>query len=197
MSRIAYVNGRYVPQASARVAIEDRGYQFADGVYEVIEVRGGRLVDEALHLARLRRSLSELRIAAPLTDEALALVVRETVARNHVRGGMVYMQVTRGVAWRDHPFPDPPVRPSLVVTARSIDPAVTQAKAARGIKVIILPDERWKRPDIKSISLLPNVLARQAAKERGAAEAWLVGADGLITEGAASNAWIIDADGTA
>ena len=195
MSRIAYVNGRYLPQASAGVGIEDRGYQFADGVYEVIEVQRAALVDEALHLERLYRSLSELQIAAPLEAAALGLVIRQTVARNRVRDGMVYLQVTRGLAPRDHYFPDPPVKPSLVITARAIDPTALAAKAEHGIRVITTPDIRWKRPEIKSISLLPNVLAKQDAKRRGATEAWLVGPDGLITEGAASNAWIIDAGG--
>ena len=196
MSRIAYVNGRYRPVAQATVGIEDRGYQFSDGVYEVIEVHGTSLVDEALHMERLRRSLAALSIAAPLTEAALALVVREVVRRNRVRDGMVYLQVTRGVAPRDHAYPDPPVAPALVVTARSTDLAALQAKAAVGIRVITTADIRWKRPDIKSISLLPNVLAKDAAKARGAAEAWLVTADGTITEGASSNAWIVDADGT-
>lgn len=192
MSRIAYVNGRYEPHARAQVSIEDRGYQFADGVYEVIEVNGGSLIDEALHLDRLSRSLGELQIRPPLTSAALRLVLRTIVARNRVKDGMVYLQVTRGVASRDHVFPDPPVRSSLVVTARSMDPVTIRAKADRGIKVISMLDQRWKRPDIKSISLLPNVLAKQAAKMRGASEAWLFGPDGLITEGAASNAWIVN-----
>jgi D-alanine transaminase len=192
VSRIAYVNGRYVPHAHAHVSIEDRGYQFADGVYEVIQVASTALVDEELHIERLRRSLDELRIGEPLNPAALSLIVRETVRRNSVHDGMVYIQVTRGVANRDHFFPDPPVRPSLVVTARSIDMAVAEAKAERGIRVVTTPDIRWKRPDIKSISLLPNVLAKQEARARGAAEAWLIGDDGLVTEGAASNAWIIE-----
>lgn len=192
MSRIAYVNGRYLPQASAGVGIEDRGYQFADGVYEVIEIQGGVLVDEGLHLQRLTRSLAELQIAAPLTASALGLVIREVIARNRIANGMVYLQVTRGVASRDHVFPNPTVKPALVVTARAVDPAALHRKAEQGIRVITLPDIRWKRPDIKSISLLPNVLAKQEAKTRGAAEAWLVGEDGLIKEGAASNAWIVD-----
>ncbi len=191
MSRIAYVNGRYCPHASAGVSIEDRGYQFADSVYEVIEVHAGALIDEVAHLERLTRSLGELAMAAPLEDTAMALVLREVVRRNRVRDGMVYLQVTRGVAPRDHVFPDARTKPSLVVTARAVDPAKGDAKAEAGIRVITLPDERWARPDIKSTSLLPNVLAKQAAKERGAAEAWLVGADGHVTEGASTNAWIV------
>lgn len=195
MSRIAYVNGRYVPQGRAQVAIEDRGYQFADGVYEVIEIQDGALIDEAPHLERLSRSLAEVQIADPLGSAALSLVLREVVARNRVRDGMVYLQVTRGVAPRDHAFPIPAVRPALVVTAKAANPIVAKARAKQGIRVITLPDLRWKRPDIKSISLLPNVLAKQQAKARGAGEAWLVGDDGLIREGSSSNAWIIDHDG--
>lgn len=195
MSRIAYVNGRYVPHAEAAVSIDDRGLLFADAVYEVIEVHAGALVDEAGHLARLARSLGELAMAAPLGEPALALVLREVVARNRVRDGFVYLQVGRGAAPRDHAFPDPPVRPSLLVTARAVDPAKGAARAASGIRVITAPDQRWKRPDIKSTSLLPNVLAKQAAKARGAAEAWLIGADGLIREGASTNAWIVAEDG--
>ncbi len=196
MGRIAYVNGRYLPQGEATVSIEDRGYQLGDGVYEVCEVRAGVLIDEARHLARLERSLNELRIAQPLVPQALLRVLREVLARNKVRNGYVYVQVTRGVAPRDHTFPVPPVRPSLVVTAKAIDPAKGTAMAAKGIKVISLPDIRWKRPDIKTINLLPNVLARQAAKEQGAYEAWFIDADGMVTEGAASNAWIVTADKT-
>ena len=195
MSRIAYVNGRYLPAGRATVSIEDRGYQFSDGVYEVFEVHRASLVDERLHFERLQRSLAALAIAAPMSDAALALVVREVVRRNRVHDGMVYLQVTRGVAPRDHAYPDPPVAPALVVTARSTDLAALEAKAAGGIRVITTADLRWKRPDIKSISLLPNVLAKDAAKVRGAAEAWLT-VDGMITEGASSNAWIVDANGT-
>ena len=191
MSRIAYINGRYLPVGQARVGIEDRGYQFSDGVYEVFEVHRSSLVDEPLHLARLRRSLAALDIAAPLTEAALALVLREVVRRNRVRDGMVYLQVTRGVAPRDHVYPDPPVAPALVITARSMDVATLDAKASAGIKVITTADLRWKRPDIKTISLLPNVLAKNAAKAVGAGEAWLT-IDGMVTEGASSNAWIVD-----
>ncbi len=191
MSRIAYVNGRYIPHRLASVAIDDRGYQFADGVYEVIEVAGEALVDEEAHLQRLRRSVAELFIAWPTGEPALRLILREVVKRNRVRDGLVYLQITRGVAPRDHVFPAPAVRPALVVTARAADPAKADAKAAAGIRVVTMPDLRWKRPDIKSISLLPNVLAKAAAKARGAGEAWLVTPEGWVSEGAASNAWII------
>ena len=195
MHRIAYVNGRYVAHARAQVGIEDRGYQFADGVYEVIQIDRGHLVDEMLHLERLARSLRELSIAPPTGDAALAVIVREVVRRNRVSDGMVYIQVTRGVARRDHAFPDPAVAPSLVVTAQAIDPAKAEAKAATGIRVITLRDQRWKRPDIKSISLLPNVLAKQAARAAGAGEAWLLADDGTVNEGASSNAWIVGQNG--
>ncbi len=195
MGRIAYVNGRYLPQARATVHIEDRGYQFGDGVYEVCELSVGALIDEARHMERLRRSLGELGIAAPLAPGALGLVVRQVIARNRIKDGYLYIQVTRGVATRDHCFPAKSVRPSLVVTVRGIDPQKSAALAAQGIDVVSMPDLRWKRPDIKTIDLLPNVLARQAAKEKGAYEAWLVDSDGMVTEGAASNAWIVGHDG--
>jgi D-alanine transaminase len=195
MSRIAYVNGRYVHHRDAMVHIEDRGYQFADGVYEVCEVRDGRLIDERRHMERLARSLTELRIAPAMAPAALGVVLRETVARNHVREGLVYVQVTRGVARRDHPFPTRPVAPSLVVTARSHDPAQGEAMAAAGIAVITVPENRWARVDIKSVALLPNVLAKQAAREAGAREAWFVDAQGYVTEGSSTNAWIVTRDG--
>lgn len=195
MSRIAYVNGRYVPQGQAKVAVEDRGYQFADGVYEVCEVRGGRMIDESRHMARLDRSLKELRIARPMAPRALAVVLRETIRRNRVRDGIIYLQVTRGVAKRDFPFPAENTRPSLVVTARSNDLDRLEQVAAEGVSVITVPDIRWKRVDIKSVALLPNVLAKQTAREQGAREAWLVDAKGRITEGSSSSAWIVSRDG--
>ncbi len=196
MSRIAYVNGRYVPHQDASVHVEDRGYQFADGVYEVCEVRGGHLIDERRHLDRLDRSLSELRISAPMSRAALSLVLHETVRRNGVVNGMVYLQVTRGVARRDHVFPAPQTPPSVVVTARRSDFASQEALAASGVKVISVPENRWARVDIKSVGLLPNVLAKQAAKEAGARDAWFVDAGGHVTEGASTNAWIVTTDGT-
>jgi D-alanine transaminase len=195
MSRIAYVNGRYLPRAEAKVAVEDRGYQFADGVYEVCEVKGGRPVDERRHMARLDRSLKELRIARPMSPAALAVVLRETIRRNRVSDGIVYLQVTRGIAPRDFPFPNNGTRPSLVVTARNFDPARLEQQAAEGIAVVTVPDIRWQRVDIKTVALLPNVLAKQAARDQGAREAWLVDAQGRVTEGASSNAWIITRDG--
>ena len=191
MSRIAYVNGRYLPHRGAMVHVEDRGYQFSDGVYEVCEVRGGRLVDERRHLARLTRSLAELRIRMPMPLAALGIVLREVVARNRIGYGVVYLQVTRGVARRDHAFPAPALRPSVVVTARSLNAARNEALAAQGIAVVSVPDNRWGRVDIKSIGLLPNVLARQAALDRGARDAWFVDKDGAVTEGASTNAWIV------
>ena len=195
MSRVAYVNGRYLPHAEARVHVEDRGYQFADGVYEVCEVREGHLVDERRHIERLARSLKELRIDAPMTPAALGVVMRETMRRNRVRDGLVYLQVTRGVARRDHGFPPPGTKPSVVVTARSTDRRKVDRLAETGIKVVTVAENRWPRVDIKSVALLPNVLARQEALDRGAKEAWFVDADGLVTEGASANAWIVTQDG--
>jgi D-alanine transaminase len=196
MSRIAYVNGRYLPLAYASVNIEDRGYQFSDGVYEVCEVRGGRLVDERRHIERLQRSLSELRIAMPMTPESLGTVLREVVRQNRVRWGIVYLQITRGVARRDHAFPPPGTRPAVVVTARNLDFANAEKFASEGVAVISVPENRWDRVDIKSVSLLPNVLAKQAAREQGAREAWFVDRQGFVTEGSSSNAWIVTRNGT-
>jgi D-alanine transaminase len=194
LSRIAYVNGRYLPRRNASVNVEDRGYQFADGVYEVCEVREGAIIDQPRHLARLERSLNELRIRMPVVTNALAVILRETVRRNRVRNGIVYLQITRGVARRDFSFPPLDTRPSLVVSARSLDRAGNEKRAARGIAVITLPESRWARVDIKSLSLLPNVLAKQAARDRGADEAWFVDQEGRVTEGASSNAWIVTRD---
>lgn len=195
MSRIAYVNGQYRDLRDASVNIEDRGYQFADGVYEVCEVRGGKLVDFPRHMARLERSLRELRIEMPMTLRALDVVMHEVVRRNRIGYGLVYLQVTRGVARRDHPFPLRPVKPAVVVTARSLNFSKNQATAAHGIGVITVPENRWPRVDIKSISLLPNVLAKQQARDSGAYEAWYVDGNGEVTEGSSSNAWIITTDG--
>jgi D-alanine transaminase len=195
MSRIAYVNGCYLPMRDALVHIEDRGYQFGDGVYEVCEVREGRLIDERRHLARLERSLQALRIRAPMSARALGIVLREVIARNRIGYGIVYLQVTRGVARRDHAFPPADVPPSLVVTARPLNRARNEAIAAAGIAVISVPDNRWGRVDIKTIGLLPNVLARQAAIEQGARDAWLIDKDGAVTEAASANAWIVTAAG--
>ena len=196
MARIAYVNGLYMPRGEAVVHVEDRGYQFSDGVYEVCEVRDGRIVDQRRHMARLQRSLDELRIPVPMSPAALGVVMRETVRRNRVRDGIVYLQVTRGVARRDHAFPPPGTVPSVVVTARNLDTAANEKAAAEGVAVVTVPDNRWERVDIKSISLLPNVLAKQAAREQGAKEAWFVDRDGKVTEGSSSNAWIVTMDGT-
>ncbi len=195
MSRFAYVNGRFVRHGEAAVHIEDRGYQLADGVYEVWAVFDGKLADAEGHFARLWRSLDALRIAHPMSQAALTMVLREAVRRNKVKEGLCYLQITRGVAKRDHAFPNPAVPPAIVVTAKSLDRAATEAKAAKGASVISVPENRWARCDIKSIGLLPNVLAKQAARERGALEAWFVDDMGLVTEGASSNAWIIDAEG--
>lgn len=194
MSRIAYVNGAYVPQREASVNVEDRGYQFADGIYEVVYVLNGRLVDEELHLARLERSLREIRIDMPMSRLALVNVLLEVSRQNRITEGLIYMQVTRGVARRDHAFPKVQVKPAIVVTARRTPPYPRDV-AAWATTAITHPDQRWARCDIKSVALLPNVLAKQAAREQGAAEALLIDGDGLVTEGASTSAWIVDADG--
>ena len=195
MSRVAYVNGQYVRHGQAVVHIEDRGFQFADGVYEVWSVFDGRLADFDGHLTRLWRSLDELRIDHPMSREALETVLKETVRRNRIVEGLVYIQVTRGTARRDHPFPAEGTPPSVVITARALPLSKGNAQAAKGVAVITQPDIRWGRCDIKTVGLLPNVLAKQAAKERGAAEAWMVDEMGLVTEGSSTNAWIVDENG--
>lgn len=195
MPRIAYVNGRYLPHRDAGVHIEDRGYQFADGVYEVCEIRHGMIVDLSRHLDRLDRSLSEIRIPQPMSRAALVGVIREVARRNRVKDGLFYLQVTRGEARRDHVFPAAGNAPSLVVTAKSTDPKIIAAKNANGLKAITVADNRWDRVDIKTVGLLPNVLARQAAREAGAQEAIYVDQRGMVTEGAATNVWIVDRDG--
>ena len=192
---VAYVNGRYRRLADAQVSINDRGLVFADSVYEVWTLLDGRLVDLEGHLLRLDRSLGELRIASPMSHAALVAVLRETARRNRLRDGLVYLQVTRGVALRDHAFPDPAPRPGVIVTARPIDLARMSRNAEAGVRVVTVPEARWARCDIKSTALLPNVLAKQAAREAGATEAWFVDSAGHVTEGASTNAWIVTADG--
>jgi D-alanine transaminase len=189
MSRIAYVNGRYLPHRDATVHIEDRGYQFADGCYEVVAIQNGRFIDASLHLKRLRRSLGELRIDFRMSDAALTVAMTELLRRNGVHEGFIYLQITRGVAPRDFPFPKM-ARPSLVMTARSKS-LVDRKLLASGIRVITIPDQRWARPDIKSVALLPNALGKEQAKQAGAYEAWQVDRDGNVTEGTSSNAWIV------
>ena len=195
MPRIAYVNGRYVRHSLAGVHVGDRGDQLADGVYEVCEIRGGPPIDEERHMARLDRSLGELSIRWPMDKAALGVVMREVVRRNRISDGIVYVQVTRGVAPRDHAFPNPEVRPSLVVTARSMAVDVRDERARRGVTVITTPDNRWGRVDIKSVALLPNVLAKQKGRAAGAFETWFVDGQGLVTEGTSTNAWIVTGDG--
>ncbi len=196
MSRVAYVNGRYLPHGDAAVHIEDRGYQFADGIYEVVAVDDGKMVDEIGHLERLDRSLRELKMRAPMSRAALRVVMRQVIRRNKVETGIIYLQITRGVAPRDHAFPAAATRPSLVMTAKSVPSGRNRALAVAGIRVVSVPDIRWRRCDIKSISLLPNCLAKQTAREAGAYEALLVDADGYVIEGSSTNAWMIDGDGS-
>lgn len=194
MSRVAYVNGTYRPHDQAVVHIEDRGFQFADGVYEVWAVFDGRLADLEGHMTRLKRSLTELEIDIPMSDAALLRVLSETVRRNRVRHGLVYLQVTRGTAPRDHAFPKD-AAPSVVVTAKSVDPSKNQALAKKGVAAVSRPDLRWGRCDIKTVGLLPNVLAKQTARESGAYECLMYDEMGLVTEGASTNVWIVDEDG--
>jgi D-alanine transaminase len=195
MTRIVYVNGRYLPYAQARVHAEDRGFQFADAIYEVCEVNDGRLVDETRHMERLTRSLAELGMAQPMGRAALSRVLRETIRRNRVRDGIVYLQVSRGARPRDFLFPSADVTPTVVCLARSTSPARQEAIASAGIAVKTMPDIRWGRCDIKTVMLLPASLAKEAARAEGAREAWFYDAQGRVTEGASSNAWIVDKEG--
>ncbi|MDJ0683451.1 MAG: D-amino-acid transaminase [Alphaproteobacteria bacterium] len=194
MPRYCYVNGRFTPHNQGAVHIEDRGYQFADGVYEVVTVADGKLVDEEGHMARLDRSLKELRMPAPMKRAVLQLKMRELIRLNGLTDGLVYMQVTRGVAPRNHAFPAEDTPPALVMTTKRMDFA-SMRKFTDGVSVVTRPDLRWARCDIKTVSLLPNCLAKQEAYEAGAYEAWLVKENGEVTEGSSSNAWIVTADG--
>jgi D-alanine transaminase len=195
MGRIAYVNGRFVPHGEAMVHIEDRGYQFADAVYEVWALFEGKLADAEGHFERLERSLGEISIDMPMSRRALTLVLKEAARKNRVREGLVYLQVSRGVAPRDHAFPKTPVAPSVVITVNAVDRDASEARAAKGVGVVTTPENRWGRCDIKTVGLLPNALAKQKARAAGAAEAWFVDELGFVTEGASSNAWIVDRDG--
>jgi len=195
MSRIAYVNGQYRPLSEPLIDVEDRGYQFADAIYEVWGVEKGLLLDNEGHFVRLERSLGELRIKPPLSRAALLVILKEVQRRNRLTDGLLYLQISRGVAPRDHAFPAAHIRPVVVVTAKRVDPLTVAARAASGIAVVTLPEIRWARCDIKSVGLLPNVLAKQTAREAGAFEAWFVDADGFVMEGTSSNAWIVDEAG--
>ncbi len=194
MSRIAYIDGLYKPLWEAHINVEDRGYQFGDGVYEVFALNDGVLFDEEAHLDRLHRSLDALSIAPPMSRAALKQVIRETIRKNAVEQGVVYLQVSRGVAPRNHVYPDD-LKPVLVVTVRPQSRRAKDKLMRNGIHVVTRADQRWARCDLKTISLLPNVLARQSAKSEQAQEAWLLDDEGFITEGAATNAWIINQDG--
>lgn len=193
--RIAYVNGRYLPHAQAGVHIEDRALQLGDGIYEVTNVIAGKPIDEEPHLDRMERSLRELGMAMPMGRAALKLVMREMIARNRIANGLLYLQVTRGAARRDHVPPKNPPRPTLILTMRAQDMAALANRMEKGIAVSTQPDIRWGRCDIKTVQLLPNLLAKQAAKQSGAFEAWLVDDDGCVTEGGSTNAWIVDGEG--
>jgi D-alanine transaminase len=193
--RISYVNGRYIPHREAGVHVEDRGLQLGDSVYEVFALLNGRIRDEEEHLDRLERSVREIRMAMPMARAPLKVAMREVVRRNRVRDGFLYLQVSRGMFKRDHPIPKDSQRPTLVLTARPFDAEGAARRQAEGIAVVTRPDIRWGRRDIKTTQLLPNLLAKTEAREAGGYEAWLVDADGHVTEGASTNAWIVDRDG--
>lgn len=192
MSRFAYVNGRYVPHHEAAVHIEDRGYQFGDGIYEVVLMISGKLADCEGHLRRLRRSLDELSLSSPISETALRQIMKRLSRLNRLKTGIIYIQITRGVARRDHKFPQDN-RPSLVMTVKHL--SVDTGQQLAGKSAITVPDQRWERRDIKTIQLLPNCLAKQAAAEKGAYEAILVMPDGTVSEGSSSNVWILTDDG--
>jgi D-alanine transaminase len=192
MSRTVYVNGSYVPEEEAKVSVFDRAFLFGDGVYEVTAVLGARLVDFAPHLARLDRSLNEITLAAPLSHEALLALHLELVRRNGLDEGLVYLEITRGSAERDFAYPDRP-SPNVVAFTQA-RPLIANPNAETGVKVVTIPDMRWKRRDIKSTSMLAQTMGKQEAKLRGAYEGWMV-EDGTVTEGTSSSAFILDAKG--
>jgi D-alanine transaminase len=193
MPRVAYVNGSYVPHNQATVHIEDRGFQFADGIYEVVACINGKMTDERGHLDRLERSLDELGIEMPVTRRSLQFIIREMVRRNKLKNANVYIQVTRGVAKRDFPFPaDVPA--SIVLTARNFQ-FDNNKNVEKGISAMTVADIRWKRRDIKTTMLLAQVLAKQEALDGGAYDAWMVDDEGFVTEASSSNAWIVTKDG--
>jgi D-alanine transaminase len=193
--RIAYVDGRYLPHAQACVHIEDRGLQLGDAIYEVVGVVGGALRDEEEHFDRLERSLGEVRMAMPVPRAAFKFIFREIARRNRMRNGLIYLQVTRGAFRRDHPIPAEAAKPTVIVTAKELDPSAVDARKSKGIKVVTRPDERWARCDIKTTQLLPNLLAKTDARKAGAYEAWLVDRDGFVTEGSSTTAWIVTGGG--
>ncbi len=189
MFSIAYVNGKYLPYSKALTHVEDRGYQFADGVYEVALLEQGCLIDFEPHMQRLERSLRELQISGAPAPHVLRVIIREIIERSKRSDGLLYIQITRGIASRDHPFPRC-VRPSIIVCLMRAKPPKRE-EIEKGAKIITVPENRWARRDIKSISLLPNVLAKQLAVEAGAREAVFVGADGVMTEGSSTNLYIV------
>lgn len=190
MPAIAYVNGRYSPIAEAAVSIDDRGFQFADSVYEVVAFLNGRFLDWEKHVWRLRRSLAALHIIGVAGDAALLAIARRLVAMSRYSDGLLYVQISRGIARRDHGFPGAST-PTVVLTARRFDFHHRVTQLAQGIAVISLPDQRWARCDIKTTGLLPAVLAKQEAKRAGAFEA-MFERDGKVTEGGSTNMWLVD-----
>jgi D-alanine transaminase len=192
MSRIVYVNGAYVPEEEAKISVFDRAFLFGDGIYEVTAVLNRRLVDFEPHLARLDRSLKEIALAAPMSHSDLRALHEELIARNGVDEGIVYLEITRGVAERDFAYPDD-ATPTVVAFTQS-RPLVDNPYVATGAKVITIPDLRWKRRDIKSTAMLAQAMGKQEAKLKGAYEGWMV-EDGHVTEGTSSSAFILDAQG--
>jgi D-alanine transaminase len=193
--RVAYVDGRYLVHGEAGVHVEDRGLQLGDSIYEVFRIAGGRFLDEEEHLDRLERSVGEIEMAMPVGRAALKLIAREVTRRNAVTEGLLYIQVTRGAAHRDHPIPNPSPKPTLIVTAHRLDTAAIARRRLEGVAVVTMPDQRWARCDIKTTQLLANLLAKTAARRAGAFEVWLTDREGFVTEGASTTAWIVTQDG--
>lgn len=193
--RISYVDGQYLPHRRAGVHIEDRGFLFGDAVYEVCRIENGEMYDLKPHLDRLEHSLSLLSIPMPMARTALSFVMGEVVRRNRVTYGLVYLEVSRGVARRSFPFPAPSLKPTLVVMAHATDPAEVASRMKNGISVVTRPDIRWGRCDIKTVQLLAAAEAKTEAREAGASEVWLVDEKGFVTEGGSSNVWIVTGAG--
>lgn len=194
MARVAYINGRYSPHNQATIHIEDRGLQFADSVYEVVYVYKGQLIDAIPHLDRLSYSLGELEIPLPMKQRPLLLVIEEMIRRNQLSTGLIYIQVTRGTAPRDFPYPRQ-AKPNIMMTARAMTP-FDPTQSLKGIRVMSLPDIRWLRRDIKTTALLAASMSKEKALSAGFDDAWLLDSNNLITEGTSNNAWIINQDGS-
>jgi D-alanine transaminase len=195
LPRISYLNGEYLPHEKATVPIEDRGLQFSDAVYEVVSFFNGQPLDLKPHMDRLRNSLEFLSIAAEVKDQQFLEIIERLIARNNISTGIVYIQITRGVAPRDHAIPEGPLTPTVIATTRPLDMEAIRERLQNGVKIIVVKENRWAHPNVKSTSLLGNVLAKEMATKKKAYEAVYLGRDGNLTEGTASNLWIVNNEG--